>query len=252
MKTYAIISDIHGNLLALEAVLKDIASRSVDTIINLGDHVFGPLEPQKTADLIFSREIICISGNKDRDILENLDRITQDATLEQVKKNIDKRSIDWLKSLPSTQIIDELIFACHGTPESDNEYLLEEVTGNGVFVFKDEELIAKTNHIKEQIILCGHSHVNRVIRLSNGKLILNPGSVGLPAYLGNAQVRFAMESMTPYAKYALIYADKNSIKIEQVNCPYDWNAASATARKNGREDWAQGLLYGRMPKSLKS
>lgn len=130
--------------------------------------------------------------------------------------------------------------------------MLEEVTGNGVFVFKDEELIAKTNHIKEQIILCGHSHVNRVIRLSNGKLILNPGSVGLPAYLGNAQVRFAMESMTPYAKYALIYADKNSIKIEQVNCPYDWNAASATARKNGREDWAQGLLYGRMPKSLKS
>lgn len=98
MKTYAIISDIHGNLLALEAVLKDIASRSFDMIINLGDHVFGPLEPQKTADLIFSREMICISGNKDRDILENLDRITQDATLEQVKKNLDKRSIDWLKA----------------------------------------------------------------------------------------------------------------------------------------------------------
>ncbi|RYY08178.1 MAG: hypothetical protein EOP43_00770 [Sphingobacteriaceae bacterium] len=104
----------------------------------------------------------------------------------------------------------------------------------------------------EQIILCGHSHVNRVIRLSNRKIILNPGSVGLPAYLGNTKVSFAMESMTPHAKYALIYADKNSINIAQINCSYDWNAASATALKNGREDWAQGLLYGRMPKSLKN
>ncbi|MVN21136.1 metallophosphoesterase family protein [Mucilaginibacter arboris] len=252
MKTYAVISDIHGNSLALKAVLEDIQLRKVDVIVNLGDHVFGPLEPQKTADLIFGRQMICISGNKDRDILENLDQSTQDETLEQVKKNLDKRSIDWLKSLPSTQSIDRLIFACHGTPESDNAYLLEEVTENGVFVYKDEELVAKTANIKEQIILCGHSHVNRVIWLSNGKIILNPGSVGLPAYLGNAKVRFAMESMTPHAKYALIYAGKNSINIEQINCSYDWNAASETARKNGREDWAQGLLYGRMPKSLKS
>lgn len=252
MKTYAVISDIHGNWLALEAVLKDIQAKKADTIINLGDHVFGPLEPQKTAGLILGHQMICISGNKDRDILENLDRPTQDKTLEQVKKNLDKRSTDWLKSLPSTQTIDELIFACHGTPESDSQYLLEEVTENGVFVFKDEELTAKTAHIKEPVILCGHSHVNRVVRLSNGKLILNPGSVGLPAYLGNGQFRFAMESMTPHAKYALIYADKNSIGIEQVNCFYDWNAASASARKNGREDWAQGLLYGRMPESLKS
>ncbi len=252
MKTYAILSDIHGNALALAAVLKDIKARKVDVIINLGDHVFGPLEPQKTAEMILAGEMICISGNKDRDILENLEETTSDETLEQVKKNLNKRSIGWLKTLPSTQIIDDLIFACHGTPESDNAYLLEEVTENGVFVYKDEELVAKTAHIKQQIVLCGHSHVNRVVWLSNGKIILNPGSVGLPAYLGNAKFRFSMESMTPHAKYTLIYADKNSISIEQINCTYDWNAASAMARKNGREDWAQGLLFGRMPKSLRS
>lgn len=252
MKTYAILSDIHSNSMALEAVLKDIKSRKIDTIINLGDHVFGPMEPQKTAELIFNQEMICISGNKDRDILKNLDQSTQDKTLEQVKKNLDKNSINWLKQLSKTQIIDDLIFACHGTPESDNAYLLEEVTENGVFVYTDEELIARTAHIKEPIILCGHSHVNRVIWLSNGKIILNPGSIGLPAYLGNDKVRFAMESMTPHAKYAIIYAGKNSINIEQINCAYDWNAAAATALKNGREDWAHGLLYGRMPKSLKN
>lgn len=252
MKSYAVISDIHGNSLALEAVLADIKAKNVDQIINLGDHFFGPLEPQKTADLIFRQDMICISGNKDRDILEHLEKTTEDKTLEAVKKNIDKNSIEWLKKLPKTQSIDGLIFACHGTPKSDNEYLLEEVTENGVFVYKDEELIAKSADIKEQVILCGHSHVNRVIWLSNGKIILNPGSVGLPAYLGNEKYRFSMESMTPFAKYALIYADKNSIKIEQVNCPYDWTAASETARKNGREDWAQGILYGRMPKSLKN
>ena len=252
MKRYAVLSDIHGNSLALKAVLADIRSKNVDQIINLGDHVFGPLEPQLTAELVMSREMICIRGNKDRDIIENLDQTSYDQTLETVKADLTDKSINWLKNLPSTQSIDNLIFACHGTPESDNEYLLEEVTEHGVFVYRDEELIAKTAAVEEPIILCGHSHVNRVIWLSNGKIILNPGSVGLPAYLGNTKYRFSMESMTPFAKYALIYADKNSISIEQINCSYDWNAAAETAARNGREDWAQGLLYGRMPKALKA
>jgi predicted phosphodiesterase len=144
-----------------------------------------------------------------------------------------------------------LFFVCHGTPQSDDEYLLEKVTANGVFVYNDEELISKTTGIKERIILCGHSHVNRVIYLSNDKIILNPGSVGLPAYLGNGEHRFAMESMTPHAKYAIVHAEGDAISIEQVLCDYDWHKASEAARKNGNEKWAQFLLHGRMPKELR-
>jgi len=80
---------------------------------------------------------------------------------------------------------------------------------------------------------------------------LNPGSVGLPAYLGNGEYRFAMESMTPHAKYAIITVDSNDINIDQVNCTYDWNEAAKTAKENGSENWANFLLHGRMPKDLR-
>jgi predicted phosphodiesterase len=168
-----------------------------------------------------------------------------------VQADLSEQSKEWLRSLPATTSVDDVLFVCHGTPESNNEYLLEKVTEHGVFVYNDEDLIAKASGIKERIILCGHSHVNRVIQLSNGKMIVNPGSVGLPAYLGNGEYRFAMESMTPHAKYAIITVDGDNISVNQINCPYDWNAASEAARKNGNENVAKFLLYGRMPKDLR-
>lgn len=251
MRSYAIISDIHGNSLAFEAVLKDIRSRGIEQIINLGDYFFGALEPEAVASLMRENRMLCISGNTDREILQSVDGDFNKEGMDRVKADLSKQSIDWLRILPKTETLDGLFFVCHGTPESDDEYLLEQVTANGVFVYNDEDLIKKTEGIKERIILCGHSHVNRVIYLSNGKIILNPGSVGLPAYLGNGEHRFAMESNTPHAKYAIVHADVDNINIEQVLCAYDWNEASEAARKNGNEKWAQFLLTGRMPKDLR-
>jgi predicted phosphodiesterase len=251
MKSYAIISDIHGNSLAFEAVLKDIKSRGIKQIINLGDHFFGALEPETVAGMLQEYEMLSISGNTDREILQATDGDFTKDGMDRVKADLSQQSIDWLRTLPKTSTCDGLFFVCHGTPESDDEYLLEKVTANGVFVHNNEELIKHTARIKERIILCGHSHVNRVIYLSNDKIILNPGSVGLPAYLGNGEHRFAMESMTPHAKYAVVHADGNRIGIEQVLCAYDWHKASEAARKNGNEKWARFLLYGRMPKELR-
>ncbi|WDF56301.1 metallophosphoesterase family protein [Mucilaginibacter sp. KACC 22063] len=255
-KTYAIISDIHGNLQALLAVMKDIKTREIETIINLGDHFYGPMEPEGVAEIIRENPMICISGNTDRAILESLERDgmkSHKPEMERVKGELQARSIEWLKTLPNTTTIDDVFFACHGTPESDNEYLLELVNDKGVFVYNDDDLIEKTKSIKERIILCGHSHVNRLVYLTNNKIILNPGSVGLPAYLGSEkyQYRFAMESMTPHAKYAIVKVDGEHVNIEQINVAYDWNRASSVARSNGNNNWAQFLLTGRMPKDLR-
>jgi len=250
-KSYAVISDIHGNLLALLAVLKDINSRGIETVINLGDHFFGALEPEGVALILSENPMLSIRGNTDREILESLGTVSKKDQMERVKSELSPGSIEFLRQLPLTLSVDDLIFACHGTPESDDEYLLEQVTGNGVFVYNDEHLIKKTKDINERIILCGHSHVNRVIYLSNDKIILNPGSVGLPAYLGNGKHRFAMESMTPHAKYAIIDVDGPAISIEQMHCAYDWQTASAAARSNGSDNWAEFLLHGRMPKALR-
>ncbi len=250
MRQYAIISDIHGNSLALLAVLKDIKSRKIDKIINLGDHFFGALEPESVATILRENPMLSISGNTDREILENMDRVSQKEGMERVKSELSATSVNWLKGLPCTATCDNTFFVCHGTPESDNEYLLEEVTPQGVFVYNDEVLIKRTAHIKERVILCGHSHVNRTIYLSNDKIILNPGSVGLPAYLGNGDYYFAMESMSPHAKYAIVCVNGSHINIQQVLCTYDWHQASFAARSNGNEKWAEYLLHGRMPKDL--
>jgi predicted phosphodiesterase len=253
MKQYAIISDIHGNALALEAVLADIKARGITTVINLGDYFFGALQPERTAALLRQNPMLCIIGNTDREILEAIDHPSgkHKPGMDRVVADLSDETIAWLRTVPKTETCDGLFFVCHGTPESDNEYLLEKVTANGVFVYNDEELIAKTKDIKERIILCGHSHVNRVIWLSNNKIIINPGSVGLPAYLGTGEHRFAMESMTPHAKYAIVSLGDDNISIEQVLCNYDWNAAAEIARQNGNPDAARFLLHGRMPRDLR-
>ncbi len=62
----AVISDIHGNLRALEAVLADIKTRSADATVNLGDCVAGPLWPQETFDLLASLAFPTVRGNHDR------------------------------------------------------------------------------------------------------------------------------------------------------------------------------------------
>ena len=142
MKSYAIISDIHGNSLALKAVLADIKSRKIDRIINLGDHFFGALEPELVADILRANPMLCISGNTDREILQSVDGDFDKEGMGRVKADLSEQSIAWLRTLPNTESCDDLFFVCHGTPASDDEYLLEKVTTNGVFVYNDEERLS--------------------------------------------------------------------------------------------------------------
>lgn len=251
MKTYAIISDVHGNLLALNAVLADIRSRGIETIINLGDHFFGALDPEGVFQVLKQNPMTCITGNTDREILQSVDNGFEKKGMDFVRKNLSDEAIAWLRTLPNITYVDDIFLVCHGTPWSDDEYLLEKVTQHGVFVYNDEELLDKIIAVKERIVLCGHSHVNRVIYLSNNQVVLNPGSVGLPAYLGNGEHRFSMESNSPHAKYAIVHTDGFTVNIEQVLVGYDWNQASEMAKANGNPDAARFLLYGRMPKDLR-
>ncbi|EJR50417.1 hypothetical protein TU49_06790 [Bacillus cereus] len=62
----AIISDVHGNSHALQAVLKDLERRKVEMIINLGDSVYGPLDPLGTIEILMKNEMVHIKGNCDR------------------------------------------------------------------------------------------------------------------------------------------------------------------------------------------
>jgi predicted phosphodiesterase len=229
----AVLSDIDGNIWALEAVMADLCMRGCRYIMNLGDTVHGPLEPEATARRLMNMPALHIRGNQDRDIPES------------TAKKLTQRSIEWLASLPSTHRRGEELFLCHGTPRSDDEYLLEKIV-DGAGQLKDErEILPCLEDVKEKVVLCGHSHTPRVVRLKDGRMIVNPGSVGLPAYRDETPVSHRMETGSPHARYAVIEKGSDGWKAVLIAVPYPFEEAVKKALENGREDWAKWLREGR-------
>ncbi|WP_051014019.1 MULTISPECIES: metallophosphoesterase family protein [unclassified Dehalobacter] len=93
----AVISDIHGNVWALESVLQDIRRRGIDCIVNLGDSLYGPIEPYSTAKILMCEKIISISGNQDRIILESIGETNIHQTMRYVLEDLDAQSVEWIK-----------------------------------------------------------------------------------------------------------------------------------------------------------
>lgn len=237
----AVLSDVHSNVFALEAVLADMADRNIDMIVNLGDVIFGPVAPLETAErLMANRNIISIMGNCDRILLGDE---SESLTFQQVKPLLTNAHLEWIRTFRKTWVFEDILF-CHGTPFSDETYLLEEVTeggaGNKALHIVAEEL----QSIEQSIIVCGHTHLPKSVQLPNGKLVLNPGSIGFPAYYEDAPYPHVMESMTPHAKYAILWRTGQGWRVEQIMVPYDWEQASRVAEEKGRPDYGYAIRTG--------
>ncbi len=242
----AVLSDIHGNSLALKAVLEDINERKIQSIFNLGDSLYGPLDPIGTADILIELNIPSICGNEDRVLLVHSDKdLINNPSLSYVLDLIDSKIQNWLGKQQKLVEYDDIVLF-HGTPENDSEYFIEKITENGVKIKSNLELEAQVSGFKQKIILCGHSHVPRTIYLQNGKLIINPGSVGLPAYTDFYPYPHNMETGTPYARYSIISKSEKQWWIEDISVPYDWEKTASIAMENGRTDWANWLKHGRI------
>ncbi len=245
-KQIAVLSDIHGNSLALNAVIKDINNKEIPTIVNLGDSIYGPLDPAGTTEILINFKIPSICGNEDRILLNPSDEDLKNCpSLSYVQGLINSETIKWLNKLPKIIEYENMILF-HGTPNNDSEYFIEKIDKNGVSIKNIDDLEEQTSSIDKDIILCGHSHVPRSIYLKNGKLIVNPGSVGLPAYTDSTPFLHVMETGTPHARYSIVSKHKDQWWIEDVSVPYDWNKAASIAAMNGRLDWAKWLKYGRI------
>lgn len=241
----AVISDVHGNLLALESVLEDIYKKNIQAIINLGDCIYGPLWPEETALLLRKHNIIHVLGNED-EILFN--QSPNNPTLQFVLNQISNDTLTWIKSIPMIYRKENNLIAFHGTAGSNHEYLVEKVTGikgNEIMIKSDEELKTELKSIPENLILCGHSHAPNVIRLTNGKLIVNPGSVGLQAYDDDNPSFHRIQNYSPYARYMILEANGPDFNYELRILNYDYETAANLAKKNRRNDWAYWLMTGR-------
>ncbi len=242
---YAVLADIHGNIWALEAVLADIRRRKIRHILNLGDTVYGPLEPEATAHrLARLRSLVSICGNQDRLPVEASARGAS-PTLEYVLRVLTAQSRAWLASQPATAAAGRELFLCHGTPTSDETYLLEAMSPQGGFLHDPAAIQAHLAGVSQAVVLCGHSHLPRTVLLPDGRLVVNPGSVGLPAYTDETPVPHKMETGSPHARYAVLAKTTSGWRVEQVTLPYEWNKAAEKAKENGRNDWAAWLESGR-------
>lgn len=242
----AVIADIHGNLPALDAVLADIARRGVDLTVNLGDIVSGPLFPSEVAARLMPLDIPTIRGNHERQLLtQGPDRIGKSDAFAKAALTDGQKA--WLASLPETLTLAPDMLLVHGTPASDLEYFLETVDADGVRPAAPDEIEARAGDVPARLILCGHTHTQRRVRTDNGRLIANPGSVGLQAYRDEEPVPHNMEIGSPQARYAIIEIGPDpaaKIKVEMIAIPYDWELAAQAADGNGRPDWARALRTG--------
>ncbi len=243
----AVITDIHGNVAALEAALADIAARGVSEILCLGDNASGMGWPAETVALLRDRGIPSIRGNHDRWVAERepekmgrQDKVAFDAL------NAEQRH--WLGSLPERLTPAAGVLACHGTPYSDTQNLLEEPR-HGILVPSEAATIRDRlgeAGLAAQVVLCGHSHRAEVIQLPNGPLVVNPGSLGLPGFRISGEHAHKSEARAPHARYAILTLG-SAPSAELLAIPYDWEAAARRAEHHGAPVWAHLLRTGFLP-----
>src|ERR1043166_1585286 len=239
----AVISDIHGNIRALEAVLADIKPRGADAVVNLGDCVTSPLWPRETCDLLESLSLPTVRGNHDRALTEwRFDDLSPAAKFTPAALAPQQREA--LARLPARLEVAPGILAIHGTPECDSACLLEDVHNDRLIPAAREAVLARLGaHACADVVLCGHSHNQQVRQVPGGCLVLNPGSVGCPVFADHpAAATFELRS--PHAYYAILNRHNGRWGAELLALEYDWASASRRAADNGRPDWAEAMMAG--------
>ncbi len=237
----AVISDIHGNMDALEAVMNDIKSEKCEKIFVLGDYAMAGPEPAKTVDWFINNklnpEFKMIQGNTDlmiADFSEDLylavkskAPIMAEALKDDVKILTSKQK-DFLKNLPAQLEIEEegvKFLLVHGSPRKNNEDILPDTPLDEV-----EKML---ENVTADVVLCGHTHLPCGFQTSTKKTVVNVGSVGRP---------FTKEPKSCYLK---ITAVNGQCIFEHRFIEYDKEVASKKLRNRtfcGADKLADMLL----------
>jgi putative phosphoesterase len=223
----ALISDIHANAIALDAVLADAHNVGVDFVVCLGDvATLGP-HPREVIDTLRELDCPCIMGNHDEFLIEP-ELVTQytqvpvivDA-IDWCRRQLDDRDLDYLRGfnrrleIPLDDSHRLLLF--HGSPESHMKDLLATTPV--------EELDACLGGHVADVMACGHTHI-QMLRQHRGTLLVNPGSVGMPF---EEYVSGARPTIMPYAEYAVVGAVAGRISVELRRVDLDKSALRSAA-----------------------
>lgn len=242
---FAVISDIHGNLDALNAVLAEIERLGISDIVNLGDCFGGPLDARGTAERLIPLNFPTVSGNHDRWLVE---RRGEDMPLWErwIIDEMTEAHLDWVRALPAT-LSWHGVLLCHGTPASDEENWLDRRGPEARLVARDLAGVTARlpKDVKEAVVLCGHTHCPRTVRVPNGPLIVNPGAVGCPAYHdGRSDPPFLQETGAPDARFAVLERAGGAWRTALHAVPYDPSRMIALAEAKGADSWVRALRTG--------
>jgi predicted phosphodiesterase len=222
-KRVAALNDIHGNLPALEAVLCEVDEVAPDLIVIGGDVAMGPM-PGETLDRLsqLDRRVpfgcAFVQGNADRELVRAFDGANDGGSeladdvrrrLAWAARRLSRQQRDLLASFRPTFTVTidgpGPVLFCHGSPRSDEEIITA--------VTSAERLRTILAGVKEDVIVCGHTHHQFDLRV-DGKRVINAGSVGMP-----------YEGITGVAYWALFGPD-----VELRATPYDFAAAIESMR----------------------
>ncbi len=230
----ALLSDIHGNFTAFQAVLADLSAAKVDQIVYLGDAAtLGP-EPQAVVQQLQALACPCVLGNHEAYML-NLAEFLQadhaDWAKETIAWGVDQcgqAGLDFLRSfqptlhLPLDPAQPQVQLRCvHGSVHSYNDLILATTPAS--------ELDQLVGNSTVPIVAGGHTHV-QMLRRHRAQLVVNPGSVGAPM----AEMPFVgAPRLLPWAEYAIIDYQPAALRVELRQVRYNIARAKAAALASG-------------------
>ena len=218
MTRVAALSDVHGNVAALEAVLADIAREKPDRIVVAGDLVLNGPEPAAVVDLLrtgVTDGMAVVAGNTDVAVADfdyaaafpwMTDGVPDGilAAAEWAHDALGDERVEWLRSLPAERRVraddDTLVLVCHASPGSQTAGFDQDLDPSVTI-----ERVARTD---ARVIVCGHTHLPEVRDLG-WKVIVNDGSAG---YVFDGD---------PTASWALIDIDDGDVRAEIRRTAFD-------------------------------
>lgn len=237
----ALISDIHGNLVALDSVLADIHRAQVDQIVCLGDvAALGP-QPREVLARLHALDCACVMGNHDLHLLDPDSAHALGPWITEVTAwctdHLSPADLDFLRSFrPLIEIplsAEATLLCYHGSPSSSEDRILATTP--------DEELDSMLDGHCATVMAGGHNHV-QMLRRHKGRSIVDVGSVGSPFY----KMPFDhWPRFLPCAEYAIVHSIDGILNIDLRRVPIDLEAVRRAARASGMpgaDDWTSWWL----------
>lgn len=229
----AILSDIHGNYIALNAVLNQLKENDISKIVVAGDHISDCPSPSRVIDKLIEIDAIAIKGNREKYILDYMasgsrdwEQFDQMYSLEWTRSILTNNDLQWIKGLKDQESLKfpdkNSIRIVHGSPDSVIEHLYKD---------KQERLSEVLSSIEEDVLICGHSHLPWSCRIGN-KLAVNAGSVGVSF---NKNIS---------ADYVILTWEKNQWHASHHSAVYSFNELYNSFKESGL--YEEGGIWGKL------